>query len=181
MLPDWLVDAFLNHWGMLVIAPVPFLSVGALALVTGWLFRKSWDRDSVEHWRGLVAEYKDKLHDATPIEVANKIIQLEMEVAALKGDVSRQAQRVLAADQRKALIECLQQSQTFTLQYRVRPDDSEAIQYVMQFIATLYDVGKSLGAYMSCTEIPLDLQGLVIQVWDKEKVPLAARGVSGRR
>ena len=88
-MPDWLVDAFLNHWGMLLIAPVPFLSVGALALVTGWLFRKSWDRDNVEHWRGLVAEYKDKLNNDTPIEVAARIDQLKEEVAHLQRSVWR--------------------------------------------------------------------------------------------
>jgi len=115
------------------------------------------------------------LHDATPIEVATTIEQLRAEVANLKGEVDRQASRTLTADQRETLIRHLQQlPNTFALQYRVRPDDSEAIQYVTQFIATLYGIGKSLGAYMGCTEIPLDLRGLVIQVWDKQKVPTGA-------
>jgi hypothetical protein len=109
------------------------------------------------------------------MEVATKMALLEEEVAKLKGDVSRQAERMLTADQRKTLIDCLQQSPpNFCLQYRVRPDDSEAIQYVMQFIATLYNTGKSLGAYMSCTEIPLDLHGVVIQVWDTQNIPHGA-------
>jgi hypothetical protein len=109
-----------------------------------------------------------------PLRWQLKSINLRRKLPHLK-DVSRQAQRILTADQRKTLVEYLQQSPNFVLQYRVRSDDSEAIQNVMPFVATLYDVGKSLGAYMPCNEIPLDLQGLVIQVRDKDKVPMEQR------
>lgn len=108
---------------------------------------------------------------------------LRADVSRLESKVERSTPRVLSLEQRKILGEELMKSfasdpvnaRKWGIQYAVRPDDSEAINYAVQFITTLYPLGLSLGVPMHTTQIPLDLVGVVIRIAETDQVPAGAQ------
>jgi hypothetical protein len=193
---DWTSKHYAQETAMIASAPVALLvCAGLLAVVAFFILRWQFQHQ-ISTRDGVISihEERHRLKDekiamlankvgASPdaplesiaIAANNQIDILQNQIVALKVELEHQRSRHLTPEQRTVLVSRLRQADNFVLQYRVRPDDSEAIQYVTQFVVTLSEIGKSLGAYLPCTTIPLDLRGLVIQVSDKEHISDGAK------
>lgn len=175
-MPDWLVDAVFNHWGMLLIASVPFLSVGVFALVAGWLARKNWDRAYVEYWGSLVAEYKDKLNDASPIEVAARIDQLKQEVAHLQRNVWRSVSARQREKFQHAALAIEDKSRIYFNIY-CETIETEAEAFGRELMELFRNNGFTVG-FSHVQGMPLVTASASLIVQDRNQMPVGAKELS---
>jgi hypothetical protein len=90
----WATDEISKNWGFVVSAPVPFLATQLLGFTAGWLAIGRFQRERMKHWQELVSEYKDKLNNASPAEVASRISNLENDLAKTKTALAGFGRRV---------------------------------------------------------------------------------------
>jgi len=193
---DWLWDHLSSEYSMIVGAPVIFTaSMLAVSAIIYWFVRRRYvvlleGKDVQLEGRNVeitIHEQRLKLKDET-IEQFKEFLkqadraspsELRNDIAELKAELERQKPRILTEEQRKTFVDLLKPALWAIpdwrgVQYRVRPDNPEAVDYAAQFIATLYPAGLSAGAFMFSQDIALDLRGLVIQVADTNRPPREA-------
>jgi hypothetical protein len=124
--------------------PTPFVAAVALSVSVGWIVRWTFDRRDLNYWRGLVTEYKDKLHNATPIEVARQIEQLKTEIAHLQA-----AQwRTITDDQRRrfaSAVAKLDNKPALSVRFFTGNIDPECDAYARRLSQMFMDNGLSSG------------------------------------
>jgi len=165
---DTLVDAIFNHWDVVVSAPIPFMAIALLASAAGWLIRKAWDRHQLSIWQDLVS-------NASPIEVASRIDQLNAEIAHLRAAAWRSVNRQ-QREKFQELTATIADKTIFQFMIYCPGIDSEPEAYARNLLDLFKDAGfVSVGI---APQIIVKSTGLCVLIQSRTKIPQRAKELS---
>ncbi len=142
-----IIDHFKQEWAMVTHAPFLFLfSVLIVGAIIAYLTRLYFEErirtleTTVDHKQGLVDEYKDRLQDKTPVEVAAELASLKAQVTAISTKVIK-PQRKITPAQKKVLLEGLPRAEglPMALLHISTCPDTESTRYARSMCAALSD------------------------------------------
>jgi hypothetical protein len=145
---DWATNELSKNWSLVVSAPAPFIATLVLGFAAGWLGIGSLQRQRMKFWQKRVSEYKDKLNNASPTEVASRISSLENDLAKTKTALMEFNDRRITPIQRTKfpIISASVSREEFSAFITCDPFNPEADVYAKQ----LMDLFRSNG-FIRCT------------------------------